>query len=236
MYENYIFDLYGTLVDIRTNESKAYLWQKMSEIYTALGAAYSAAELKNTFRVLEKKENALLFEYGEIDLRKVFAALFAQKGIAADEQTVRAAAVTFRALSRKMLCLYDGVLETLQELRNRGRGVYLLSNAQSDFTRPELEMLGLTPYFDGILISSEEGVKKPAKQFFDCLFERFQLEPSGCLMVGNDEYSDIAGAISAGIDSLYIHTAISPDIIGESKATYVVMTGDWKTAADIILS
>lgn len=29
-YQNYIFDLYGTLVDIRTNERKAYLWQKMS--------------------------------------------------------------------------------------------------------------------------------------------------------------------------------------------------------------
>ena len=27
-YENYIFDLYGTLVDIRTNEKKTYLWQK----------------------------------------------------------------------------------------------------------------------------------------------------------------------------------------------------------------
>ena len=30
MYQNYIFDLYGTLVDIHTNEKKAYLWKKMS--------------------------------------------------------------------------------------------------------------------------------------------------------------------------------------------------------------
>ena len=28
MYQNYIFDLYGTLVDIHTNEKKAYLWEK----------------------------------------------------------------------------------------------------------------------------------------------------------------------------------------------------------------
>ena len=26
MYQNYIFDLYGTLVDIRTNERKPSLW------------------------------------------------------------------------------------------------------------------------------------------------------------------------------------------------------------------
>ena len=28
MYQNYIFDLYGTLVDINTNEGKPYLWKK----------------------------------------------------------------------------------------------------------------------------------------------------------------------------------------------------------------
>ena len=31
MYKNYIFDLYGTLVDIRTDEGKNSLWKKMSE-------------------------------------------------------------------------------------------------------------------------------------------------------------------------------------------------------------
>lgn len=30
MYQNYIFDLYGTLVDIHTNEKKAYLWKELS--------------------------------------------------------------------------------------------------------------------------------------------------------------------------------------------------------------
>lgn len=30
MYQNYIFDLYGTLVDIHTNENKHYLWEKMA--------------------------------------------------------------------------------------------------------------------------------------------------------------------------------------------------------------
>lgn len=30
MYKNYIFDLYGTLLDIHTNESKKYLWEKMT--------------------------------------------------------------------------------------------------------------------------------------------------------------------------------------------------------------
>lgn len=236
MYENYVFDLYGTLVDIRTNEHKPYLWKKMSEIYSALGAGYSATELKKNFRLLEQAQIDRLPEHGEPDLRNVFTELFTMKGIPCDEALARSMAITFRAISRQKLCMYEGVKETLQELRRRGKGIYLLSNAQSDFTRPELDVLGLTEFLDGILISSEEGCKKPAKEFYTRLFERFNLKPENCLMVGNDEFSDIAGAMKVGMDSLYIHTEISPDMTGISKATYAIMDGDWHKAAEIMLS
>ena len=119
MYENYIFDLYGTLVDIRTNEHKPYLWKKMSEIYSALGAVYSATELKRAFRALEQQQINKLPEHGEPDLRKVFAELFGQKGICWNDELVRSMAITFRAISRQKLCVYDGVKETLAELKRR---------------------------------------------------------------------------------------------------------------------
>ena len=54
-------------------------------------------------------------------------------------------------------------------LERAEKRIYLLSNAQTDFTRPEIEMLGLTKYFDGIFISSEQGCKKPSKIFFERL-------------------------------------------------------------------
>ena len=96
----------------------------------------------------------------------VFAKLYTNRGIEWVEQLAKMTAVTFRTLSRQKLMVYDGVKETLAELRKRGKGVYLLSNAQRDFTRPEMELLGLTECFDGILISSEEGCKKPSSEFF----------------------------------------------------------------------
>ena len=43
---NYIFDLYGTLVDIHTNESKASLWKNMAQIFSMMGVTYTAPELK----------------------------------------------------------------------------------------------------------------------------------------------------------------------------------------------
>ena len=52
MYQNYIFDLYGTLVDINTNEWKMYLWEKLRIFYGYYGAHYTARELKNSYEQL----------------------------------------------------------------------------------------------------------------------------------------------------------------------------------------
>lgn len=236
MYKNYIFDFYGTLVDIRTDESKAVLWEKMSEIYSAWGAVYTAEELKKEYKKLVEAEAEKLPEHGEPDLRTVFADLFKNKDVACDERMVKGIVITFRALSREKLYVYEGVKEALSELKKKGKGVYLLSNAQTDFTRPEIEMMGLTEYFDDIFISSEAGYKKPSKEFYKRLLDTFSLDPKTCLMVGNDETADIAGAVIMGMDSLYLHTECSPELEEESKATYVVMDGDWKKVSKILLS
>lgn len=237
MYKNYIFDFYGTLADIRTDEDNPRLWIKMGEIYSALGAAYRPEELQSAFRRLEREQKEEIGgQDAEPDLTKVFAMLYKEKGASCPDVQARMTAVTFRALSREFLRAYDGVEELLRELREKGRGVYLLSNAQTDFTRPEIEMLGLTRYFDGIFISSEQGCKKPSPVFFERLLERFGLRPSECVMIGNDEDADIAGANHVGMDSLYIHTAISPKEYGKVQATYRVLDGDFRKIRGLVLA
>ena len=156
----------GTLAHIRTDEERPYLWEKMSEIYAALGARYTAEELRETFRSLEQKERDKIgTEDAEPDLTKVFALLYAGRQVPCDERQAKMTAITFRAISREALRVYDGVEDLFQELRKRGKRIYLLSNAQTDFTRPEIEMLHLTSYFNGTFLSSEQGCKKPSPIF-----------------------------------------------------------------------
>lgn len=249
MYRNYIFDFYGTLADIRTDEENPCLWEKISEIYSAMGARYGAEELRRAFRRLERRERERIGgedgENAEPDLTKVFALLYHKKKVSCDALQARMTAITFRALSREYLRIYDGVEELLEKLRGQGKGVYLLSNAQTDFTRPEIEMLGLTSYFDGIFISSEQGCKKPSTVFFERLLKQFDLKPAESVMIGNDLSADIAGAGAVGMDSLYIHTGISPeeDIMllsddsfsGRILPTYRVMDGDFRKIKGLLL-
>ncbi len=232
MYKNYIFDLYGTLIDINTDEWCDDLWKKMAVMYGYKGAHYTFDELNSEYgRLVELEKKAVKKrhpEYKVIDIKieKVFKKLFTQKGVKVTKLQVAFVAEAFRCYSTKYIKLYDGVIDLLDTLKAKGKKIYLLSNAQRSFTENELNMLGLTQYFDGICISSDEECSKPDSCYFKTLFDRYGLNKSESIMIGNDYLSDIGGAADFGIDSLYIHQSISPEIEGELRSTYTVMDGD----------
>lgn len=220
---NYIFDLYGTLVDIHTNETKASLWKNMASVFSLMGAAYTPDELKKRYKELAAQESkrelllvkehfqdeSLTEEETEIQLENVFFNLLSDKGVEAEESWLAQTGITFRSLSLSYIRLYDGVPELLQRLKEHGKKVYLLSNAQRMFTEPEMRMLGIYDSFDGILLSSDAGVKKPSFYFYDTLFQKYGLKKEESIMIGNEYRADIQGALAYGIDSMYIFTAQS---------------------------
>lgn len=232
MYKNYVFDLYGTLIDINTDEWNDDLWKKMAILYSYRGAHYTYDELNSEYgRLVEKEKKAVRRrhpEFTQIDIKieKVFRKLYTQKGAKVTKAQVLYTAEAFRCYSTKYIKLYDGVIDLLDTLKANGKKIYLLSNAQRVFTENELNMFGLTKYFDGICISSDEECSKPDAHYYEALFNKFGLEKSESVMIGNDYISDIGGAADFGIDSLYIHQSISPEIEGELRSNYKIMDGD----------
>lgn len=231
--KNYIFDLYGTLVDIHTNEAKASLWKNMASVFSMMGAEYAPDELKKRYKELVMQESREQFflvkekyhdenireEEIEIQLEKVFSKLFAGKGTEITPEQTAQLGITFRSLSLSYIRLYDGVKELLQSLKGNGKNVYLLSNAQRMFTQPEMKMLGIYDSFDGILYSSDAGVKKPSFYFYDTLFQKYGLKKEESVMIGNEYRADVLGAAEYGIKSMYVFTAQSgekPECLPES--------------------
>ncbi len=223
-HQNYVFDLYGTLVDIHTEEDGAQLWQRFATFLAMEGASYAPDALrekyKSRIRAAEAAARARLGDgaFPEIDLAPLFLSFYTDAGIPADDRDAARLARIFRMLSLEKLRLFDGAAELLARLREAGRGVYLLSNAQALFTRPELRLLGLEKCFDGILLSSEVGYKKPDPHFYEALFRRYGLDPAETVMVGNDDAADCHGAAAVGLDSIYIYTEQSPKPSGALPA------------------
>ena len=247
MLKNYVFDLYGTLVDIRTNEWKPYLWKKMAEFYGLYGAHYTSKELEKaynkyveeelqaTYEKMKGKNGISCVDDAEVQVEKVFLRMFTEKGVEADMALATHTGQMFRVVSMKFEHVYDGVFELLDTLKKKGKKIYLLSNAQYIFTGYEINALGLTPYFDGVVISSNECCKKPSTEFYNVLLKRYKLKKEETVMIGNDQYADIQGAKKAGLTAYYVHTEISPEYIeSECPADFKMLDGNIKEMIKLI--
>ena len=228
-YRNYIFDLYGTLVDIRTDESGRRLWQLSALYYSSRGASYSAAELRRAYLSYCAEEQAKSPDpFYEIELRNVFERLYSVKGVSADERLIADTALFFRLSSVKKLRLYPWVKPVFEHIREGGSGIYLLSNAQACFTLPELDALGIGGAFDGMTLSSDAGVRKPGRGIMERLLADHGLDPADCVMVGNDQKADMGIARSFGMDGVFIRTETSGEYDPKLAAERELLDGDFK--------
>ena len=212
MIQTYVFDLYGTLADICTDESPAVFWEGAAQDAERFGAQYTGEGLRREYLRLCADEVRLRaatlpdvpITYIEPELLNVFRRLLNECG--ADEARAEAFAKAFRRRSTLWLRPMPHALETLDALKKSGARTFLLSNAQSCFTTDELKALDLTGRFNGILLSSDAGMKKPYRALFELLLSRCGIDRKTAVMVGNDAVADIGGADAAGLKSYYYHT------------------------------
>lgn len=233
-YEHYVFDLYGTLVDIHTDENLPQVWEKLALFYGYYGACYEPDELCQRYRALVgTMEQALKRDLQEdprydheaspeIEITDVFRALFQEKGVKVDESLAVHAGQFFRVLTTEYVRCYPGTVSMLAALKQVGKKVYLLSNAQRIFTEYEIRRLDILKYFDDVLISSDHRTKKPDERFFRVLLDRHAMETERTLFVGNDSRADIGGARNVGMCTYYVNSNISPAGDRAPDADYIV--------------
>jgi phosphoglycolate phosphatase len=94
--------------------------------------------------------------------------------------------------------VYDGVRETLEELRNRGLRTAVASNKPHVLTQRVVEQVGLAPFFDDIFGQSDQFPRKPAPDLLIHLMKNADANPETTLYVG-DSSTDVAFALAAGV-------------------------------------
>lgn len=221
-YKNYIFDLYGTLVDIHTDESSIPFWRNIAKLFKTYGFVYNPKELKTKYfeliHNLESKQSKKNHNI-EIDLVEVFKSL---TNNSLNNNDLHELMISFRTYSTTHIRKYANIDKLFNELRNRNKNIYLLSNAQSCFTLYELDKLDLIDKFDDIYISSEIGYKKPDPYFLKSLMKKHKLKRNETILIGNDLNSDILCANSCDIDSLYIEDQLSSKANKKIKSTFFI--------------
>ena len=99
---------------------------------------------------------------------------------------------------------FPDTVPTLKALRDRGVRIGVVSDTGFDL-RPAMELLGLSPFVETVVMSFQHGVCKPAATMFLTACRQLQVEPERTLMVGDNPLTD-SGAVAAGMHVFLLPT------------------------------
>jgi HAD superfamily hydrolase (TIGR01509 family) len=92
---------------------------------------------------------------------------------------------------------FPDTVPTLRALCERGLRIGVVSDTGFDL-RPALDLLGLSPFLNTVVMSFEYGVCKPAAKMFRTACDRLHVRPERTLMVGDNPLTD-SGAVAVGM-------------------------------------
>ncbi|HWP52085.1 MAG TPA: HAD-IA family hydrolase [Clostridia bacterium] len=92
----------------------------------------------------------------------------------------------------------EGMEQVVKTVKDKGYGVYLLSNTSMRIHAFKHIIPGIT-LFDGTILSAEEKCGKPDREIYEKLFERYSLKPEECFFI-DDVQVNIDGAKSCGMN------------------------------------
>lgn len=204
-----LFDLYGTLINIETDENLDEIFRGIGHYLTYHGVYLSRTEVRERYwEILKRQKNENAEEYAEINVETIWDSFLDNEGIAAGENRRKLALILaqlFRGISRKRLILYPDVKRVLDELK-AAYPLALVSDAQPCFALPEIRAVGLEGYFDPIVISAYHDYRKPDPRLYLEALAAMKLQPAEAIYIGNDMFRDIYGAQKVGLKTIFLDT------------------------------
>lgn len=204
-YRAIFFDLDGTLLDERhgTTEARAAANATLrAHGYPLPDATFSAAVQESVDQLLSAHDGNWPASYSR---PRLFEQVLRQIGLTpeAGAELVPRLSAAYGAARLEHLALLPGAQALLRTLSRR-RPLGLISNGLAQEQLEKIRRCDLTRYFSTIVISGEVGVEKPDRGIFTIALQRLGVGADVSVHVGNSLTTDVAGAVWAGMDSVWI--------------------------------
>jgi len=177
-----IFDLDDTLLD-----QKEWMLDKLEITWTEARHILPAQDvfLALGLRIIEEGNRARLFD-----------AVCVELGLGDAERTHLIQ--LYRAARPARGLLYADVRPSLAQLRRLGYRLGVLTDNPPESQRMKMEVCGLVPDIDAVLYTGELGANKPDARTFNAAAAALGIQCDRLVMVGDNLYRDIEGALMAG--------------------------------------
>jgi putative hydrolase of the HAD superfamily len=191
MVQAVLFDLDGTLLD-RDTSIKQFVTAQYDKLINHLSYIPRAAYI-NRFIELECR--------GHVWKDKVYQELVAEFEIKK---------LSWQTLLQDYETQFQGhcvpfpfLVEVLSELKQQGYLLGIVSNGLGTFQTRAIEGLGIQDYFEVILISEIEQVRKPQAEIFHRAMKRLGVTAKNTVFIGDHPEADIMGAKNAEMKAIW---------------------------------
>jgi len=113
-----------------------------------------------------------------------------------------------------------GTVEIFKQLKDSGKfKLYALTNWSTETFPIALAHFDFLSWFDAIVVSGAEGMRKPDPRFYQLVLDRYNVKPDECLFI-DDNYRNILAAKEMGIES--IHFTSADDLLNHLSQSQIV--------------
>lgn len=195
------FDLDRTLWDFETNSR------------TVLEILYKEYELNNYFDAFElffkqyKQVNEQMWQqYYQKEVTKEEVRLLRfYKTIGENKERCTQISRDYIEMSVQQTAVFPHTYETLTELKKRNYTLHIITNGFTEVQYKKLNNCRLENYFDTVTTSEDAQHHKPDIRSFQFALRQAKTTAQQTAMVGDDLITDIQGANTAGLFSIYFN-------------------------------
>ncbi|HIW71233.1 MAG TPA: HAD family hydrolase [Candidatus Levilactobacillus faecigallinarum] len=199
--QNFFFDFDGTLADTRavavTATQKAFAAKGLTEPSDDVVAGYMGIPIEVSFdkmadRPLTAAEHEPLYQ----EFRRQYG------------------------LADSQIKIFDGMADTLAELKHRGARLFVVSSKHSTPLQRNLNQIGLGATFEALCGSDTVAHYKPAPDGILNLLDRYDLQPEQSVMIGDAIYDIQMGQNAHVNTAAAMYGAADPAAVRAQQPTF----------------
>ncbi len=208
------FDLYQTLLDVELSVNNPNHeiegWDAFAKSLLQYGSEITGLEFRKLYA--KKRDNFYTYKDKNIYHHNLFhlvsEVLEKDLKLNLSKKEITDLIYIYRKASRGHLRLYPGVFDTLSSLSEN----YILavaSHTQDCFTRLELRDLDIEKFFSFFIYTSEIGLRKESRKFYERALEIVGKKAADCVMVGDNYEVDVLVPEQFGIRAVWVKNPIT---------------------------